>query len=308
MRFLPPTLALLLPPTLVLLLPACSQPPEPEPEPEADGLQLIDRAACLVDPACDYIFAVAHRGSSTRAPENTLLAHAIAEELGADAVELDVRATADDVLILMHDSTVDRTTDGSGAVSELTLDAIRDLHAVSHIDGVEDQAVPTFAEALAALGPTMLVNVDTKSDRWDLMFEDITAAGMLDRVWVQTGSAAQAQQVRDEYPELIQQADAETAEEVEALLPWAPEQVEIPIIVMEQEVFDVCTAHGIKPAQGALGLSDAGAFADIEQGGDGSRSYGVLVDRGVRVIQTDFPELLVPVLDAFNAERGWRRE
>lgn len=287
------------------LLSACPEP-EPDPEPD-DGLTTVDRAACLVDPACDYLFSVAHRGASMRAPENTILANTIAGELGADAVEVDVRDTLDGVLILMHDGSVDRTTNGTGEVDELTLAQIRELVAESDFEGVPDQPIPTFAEALAALPPTMLVNVDTKSNRWDLMYADISAAGMLDRVWVQTGEASEVQQVRELYPDLIQQADSDTIAGVEAMLPWTPEQVEIGLTVTGPELFDYCIAQGIKPAQNALGLSDAGALMEIEQGGDGSGAYQVLVDRGARVIQTDFPELLVPALDAVNAQRGWKR-
>ena len=280
--------------------------PEPEPEP-IDTRTTVDRAACLVNPTCDYLFSVAHRGASMVAPENTSLAFNIAGELGADAVELDVRATADDVLILMHDSTVDRTTDGSGEVEQMTLAEIRELRTTGDFEGIDPQPVPTFAEALAALPPTMLVNVDTKSNRWDLMYADISAAGMLDRVWVQTGEAAEVQQVREAFPDLIQQADSDTITGVEAMLPWSPEQLEIGLTVTGPELFEYCNAHGIKPAQNALGLSDAGALMEIEQGGDGSQAYGVLVGRGARVIQTDFPELLVPVLDELNAARGWKR-
>jgi len=207
----------------------------------------------------------------------------------------------------MHDGTVDRTTDGSGAVAELTLAEIRGLVATSDFDGVPDQPIPTFAEALAALPPTMLVNVDTKSNRWDLMHADIAAAGMLDRVFVQTGEAAEVQLVAEQYPDLLQQADSDTVTGVEAMLSWSPGQVEIGLTETEPELFEYCLAHGIKPAQNALGLSDAGALVEIERGGDGSEAYGVLIDRGVRVIQTDYPELLVPALDGFNAERGWRR-
>ena len=174
-------------------------------------------------------------------------------------------------------------------------------------DGVEPQPIPTFAEALAALPPTMLVNVDTKSNRWDLMYADIAATGTLDRVFVQTGGADEVQQVREAYPDLIQQADSDTIAGVEAMLPWSPEQLEIGLTVTDPALFEFCIANGIKPAQNALGLSDAGALVEIEQGGDGSQAYGVLVGRGARVIQTDFPELLVPVLDQLNAERGWKR-
>lgn len=72
---------------------------------------------------------VAHRGASGRAPENTEDAFRLAALLGADAVETDVRRTRDGALVLIHDETVDRTTDGMGRVRDLDLPQIRRLDA-----------------------------------------------------------------------------------------------------------------------------------------------------------------------------------
>src|SRR5262249_48893172 len=70
-----------------------------------------------------------HRGANRYAPENTLPAIKTAVALGADYVEIDIRTTKDGKFVLMHDSTVDRTTDGNGKVGDLTLDEVRKLDA-----------------------------------------------------------------------------------------------------------------------------------------------------------------------------------
>ena len=72
---------------------------------------------------------VAHRGASGNNPENTLRAFQKALEIGVDEIELDLRSTRDGHLVVMHDATVDRTTDGTGAIGELTLAEIRALDA-----------------------------------------------------------------------------------------------------------------------------------------------------------------------------------
>jgi glycerophosphoryl diester phosphodiesterase len=91
----------------------------------------------------------AHRGASAAAPENTLLALEAALAAGADVAEVDLRMTRDGHLVLMHDRSVDRTTDGRGRVSELTLAEIRRLDAGAwfkpEFAGVR---VPTLEEAL----------------------------------------------------------------------------------------------------------------------------------------------------------------
>ncbi|MBO1330644.1 glycerophosphodiester phosphodiesterase family protein [Streptomyces sp. VRA16 Mangrove soil] len=85
-----------------------------------------------------------HRGARTEEPENTLRSFRRAAELGADGIELDIRVSADGHLVVIHDATVDRTTDGEGEVASLTLAQLRSLDAGS------GERIPTLDEALAA--------------------------------------------------------------------------------------------------------------------------------------------------------------
>ena len=101
---------------------------------------------------------VAHRGASAEAPENTLAAFDLAAELGAGAVEFDVRITADDRAIVIHDASVDRTTEGTGLVREMTLAEIQRLHVRG-----SDERVPTLEEALALLSGRVGIDVEIKN-------------------------------------------------------------------------------------------------------------------------------------------------
>jgi glycerophosphoryl diester phosphodiesterase len=114
---------------------------------------------------------VAHRGASTAAPENTLEAFRLAVEAGADAIELDVHLTSDGELAVMHDETLERTTDRSGSIATLTMDQIRAADA-GHQFAADDGSfpfrgkglqVPTFAEVLDWLpeGTGLVVEVKT---------------------------------------------------------------------------------------------------------------------------------------------------
>jgi glycerophosphoryl diester phosphodiesterase len=89
----------------------------------------------------------AHRGARGHAPENTLLAFSLALDLGADAIEFDVQRSSDGQLIVIHDGTVDRTTDGHGAVRETPLERLRALDA--GIAWKTPQRIPTLAETFA---------------------------------------------------------------------------------------------------------------------------------------------------------------
>ena len=95
---------------------------------------------------------IAHRGFSAAAPENTSVAVRKGMAVGADGCEFDVRLSRDGVVVLMHDATVDRTTDGTGRVAELTLADLRRLDAGSWKDAeFRGERVPTLGEALSMM-------------------------------------------------------------------------------------------------------------------------------------------------------------
>lgn len=92
---------------------------------------------------------IAHRGFSSKYPENTLLSFRKALELGVPRIELDLQVTRDGRLVVLHDLTVDRTTDGSGAASDLTFDQIRALDAGGWLSPeFAEERVPSFEEVL----------------------------------------------------------------------------------------------------------------------------------------------------------------
>lgn len=117
----------------------------------------------------------AHRGAMCHAPENTLAAFEKAMELGTYRIELDVHGTRDGHIIVMHDATVDRTTDGSGSVAEMTLARLQELEAG------ETERVPLFSEVLAAVRGRckLLVEIKAEGIAHDVV-KVIAAAEMVD--------------------------------------------------------------------------------------------------------------------------------
>jgi glycerophosphoryl diester phosphodiesterase len=97
---------------------------------------------------------VGHRGASAHAPENTLIAFRLAREQGADAIELDAKRCASGDVVIMHDATLDRTTNGDGGVHEWSLAELRTL------DAGKGERIPTLDEVLEEVGRYMLVNVE----------------------------------------------------------------------------------------------------------------------------------------------------
>jgi len=111
------------------------------------------------------IRVIAHRGFSGQAPENTLVAIRQAIEVGADMVEIDVTVTADGHVILLHDETLDRTTNGQGLPTTMTLDEIRELDAGSWFaPEYAGERIPTLTEVLDTVKDRILINVEIKSE------------------------------------------------------------------------------------------------------------------------------------------------
>ena len=109
----------------------------------------IERAPIQTKRPNTELLTVAHRGASKFAPENTLPAIQIAIDLGMDYVELDIRHTSDGIPVLMHDSTIDRTTSGSGRIDATSLAELRKLDAGSWFHAeFAGTPVPTLEEAL----------------------------------------------------------------------------------------------------------------------------------------------------------------
>ena len=103
----------------------------------------------------------AHRGASAHAPENTLAAFELALAQGADGIELDAKLSADGHVVVIHDATVDRTTDGQGRVKDMSLAELRSLDAGGFFaEQYRREKVPTLEEVFEALGKRMFVNVE----------------------------------------------------------------------------------------------------------------------------------------------------
>ncbi len=103
----------------------------------------------------------AHRGASAHAPENTMAAFELAVKLGASAIEFDVKLSADRQVIIIHDQTLDRTTNGTGSVAGQPLAALRELDAGSwKAAEYHHEKIPLLDEVLEAVGNKVYINIE----------------------------------------------------------------------------------------------------------------------------------------------------
>jgi len=103
----------------------------------------------------------AHRGASAHAPENTIPSFELALTQGDDAIELDAKLTSDGQIVVFHDATIDRTTEGTGRLAQKTLAELRSLDAGSFFsDQFRGTKIPTLEEVFEAVGKKIFINVE----------------------------------------------------------------------------------------------------------------------------------------------------
>ncbi len=244
---------------------------------------------------------IAHRGCSGSAPENTLAAFRAAAQVGADMVELDVQPSRDGAVMVFHDEALDRTTDGRGPLAARTLAELRALDAGSWFDArFAGERIPTLAEALAALGPTLPVNVEVKPEAVD----DRVEGGFVARVVDELRAAGFVERT------LLSSFDSRALAQARALEPG----------LRRSQLYDASAHAGVPPAEllgrhGARTLSLAarqvrpGVVADVHAAGGLVLVYTVnelaaarrLAGRGVDGVFTDHPERLLAGLRAGGA-------
>ena len=119
----------------------------------------------------NYVMIIAHRGDWRNAPENSLQAFQNCIDAGFDGIEIDVQETKDGEIVIMHDATVNRTTNGRGKVSDLTLAEIKALRLKTGINTQTRQQVPTLEEVLRLCKGKVLLHID----KWQPVREKVLA-------------------------------------------------------------------------------------------------------------------------------------
>ncbi|AZM54413.1 glycerophosphodiester phosphodiesterase [Streptomyces sp. WAC 01529] len=246
----------------------------------------------------------AHRGQWRKAPENSLAAIRAGFADGAEIVEVDVRLTKDKVPVLMHDATVDRTTNGTGRVADLTHAQLRGLHLRAGLGGrqaaVTGERIPTLAEAMRASRTLGLVNLDQAwKDReavWRVLEETGTVRNGLFK------SKAPVPEVREFldrhrgalYMHLVDDANAESVAEFGKERPPA---VEVVFDDVRDRVAQPAFLQGLR-ATGRVWFNTmrndyAARFTDEASLIAPARGWGALIaGYGATILQTDNVETL----------------
>ncbi|MGH9668279.1 MAG: glycerophosphodiester phosphodiesterase family protein [Bryobacteraceae bacterium] len=241
--------------------------------------------ASLLPAQGPHIVAISHRGEHLRHPENTLPAYQAAIDAGADFIETDVRTTADGKLAIQHDATVNRCTNGQGAVRGMTLAQIRALDAgVKTGEEFLGTRVPTFDEVLALARGKIGVYVDSK----DISAADLVAAldrhDMEDHVVVY-GRYKLMQDIAALRPNIRLMPEANTADHVKMLA----DTLHLKVIAFDARDFQDDIIAAARAAKAAI-------YVDRLGEADNPKSWQDAIDRGASGIQTNLPSELVRYL------------
>ena len=158
-----------------------SQEPSMESEITSKNISLDSIVSLYKTPSDQYVMVIAHRAAWRTFPENSIEAIRSAIKIGVDMVEVDVAKTKDGKFILMHDNTVDRTTTGSGKVTDLTYSEIKQLR-LNNAMGDTDYKVPTLMEALMEIKGKIMINLDKSDDHFNEIYPMLIETNTINQV------------------------------------------------------------------------------------------------------------------------------
>lgn len=233
---------------------------------------------------------IAHRGDHTNAPENTLKAFDDAIKSGVDFAEVDLRTTRDGVLVVMHDETVDRMTDGKGKVSNLTFEELK-LLKVRDKDHPEWglHSVPTFTQVLEHCKGKMNVYLDFKDAPVKKTYESIKAFGMERSVVVYINAEEQYTEWRRVAPHIpLMISLPDTIHDLGTLRNYLEK--------VDAEILDGSFTEYSKEMVDLIHKMGRQVWADVQQKNENEQQWSAALSTGMDGLQTDHPQALIAYL------------
>lgn len=249
-----------------------------------------------------YVTIVAHRGDWRNHPENSIPAFQSCIDKGIDMIEIDIQRTKDGQLILMHDRTVDRCTNGKGKVADLTYDEIQRLRLrPQHSASVTRNHIPTLEEVLLLCKGKILINIDKGYDYFQQVYELMEKTGTTNQVIIKSGNSLE--KVKKEngavldkviYMPIVNLNSEDAERSINEFIAIRPVAIECCIGKYNDEVERLLRkvrAAGIKVWINSIWSSLCDGHDDDRavELGEPDESWGWILERGAAVIQTDRP-------------------
>lgn len=249
-----------------------------------------------------YVTIVAHRGDWRSHPENSIPAFQSCIDNGIDMIEIDIWRTKDGKLVLMHDPTVDRCTNGKGKIADLTYDEIQKLRLrPQHNASITRNHIPTLEEVLVLCKGKILINIDKGYDYFQQVYELMEKTGTCGQVIIKSSNPLE--KVKQENGTILDKViympivnlNAENAEKrLDEFISIHPVAIECCIGKYDENVERLLKKvrdAGIKIWLNSIWASLCDGHDDDRavELGEPDESWGWLLDRGATVIQSDRP-------------------
>lgn len=262
----------------------------------------------LHDPNSRRVLVVSHRGDWRNAPENSLQAFQNCIDIGVDMIELDLKKTKDGVLVLMHDNTIDRTTDGHGKPSDYTLAELQKFHLKNGLGRATFHHIPTLEEVLLQCKDKILINIDKGYEYFADVYKLLVKTGTLKQVVIKSGYILD--KVRSENGDVLDkviympiinldEAGAEQkAIDYTKIKPVAMEccfrMATLEVLSLMKRIKDSGSKIWINSLWPSLNAGhDDDTAVELSKPDD---SWGWILDSGASIIQTDRPQKLIEYL------------
>lgn len=236
------------------------------------------------------IMVAAHRGAHNQVPENSLASFQKAIDLGIDIIELDIRHTKDGIPVLMHDRTVDRTTNGKGKVEDLSFAEIQQLK-LKHNGILTEEKVPTLEEALELTAHKIMIDLDIKTHQIKPIIAAVKKHKSEKKVIFFVYEPAHVNLIRKEDASFMAMVRTENEAQIDSVFMVTKAQaIHIDPSHNTATAVQKIKAKGARVWINALGTTDKkianGDYSELE----------TLLAHGANMIQTDQPELLLEYL------------
>lgn len=235
---------------------------------------------------------IAHRGSHLIKPENTIASIEEAIGLGADYVELDLRTTRDGQLVLLHNETVDRMTNGKGRIQDLDFETVKQLQ-VKGADGSLHH-IASFEDALKTCKGRINIYLDFKAAPVTKAYEAIEKAGMTNQILVYVNKDEDYASWRKLAPKMPLMSGLNHGIRTKEQLLAAFESKPL-------EAIDNIPDESLLPTIRALHIS---VFLDVQQANEGAEDWKKAMGKGIQGMQTDHPKTLIEFLKTNGIRDG----
>ncbi len=256
----------------------------------ASQTNVVDGQKAPIPKSKNAFVVISHRGNHEAAQENTLAAFQNAINVGADYVEIDLRTSKDSQLVIMHDATVNRMTNGIGKVSDLSWAELKQLKVIekNHPEWPE-QSIPLFSEVLKLCKGKINIYLDFKNADVNASYQALKKAGMQHSVIVYINAAHQLvewKRIAPQIPLMVSLPDSvQSAAQLNSFL----DQYKIHLLDGSYKEYTVEMVNAAK-------AKNIPVWPDIQSATEGPEQWEKAINLGFTGLQTDHPEAMVNYL------------